>query len=190
MRKLIIVPIVHTPEDLGSYLPAARKQYVARYGLKHWHQRLGMVEELWKGIQQRVLALPLDFSKTRLYQDGLPECGRELEIVEELAREGSRNHQLLLELVQRGAMLMGTESLPLLMEERERLVKQRVTQKRRAEKEDGLYDELIERRDEYIAQRIAATLQDGETGLLFIGALHRVAGKLPKEIATCNLYTP
>jgi DNA-binding response OmpR family regulator len=40
----------------------------------------------------------------------LPVCGRDLEIVAELAKAGSRNHPLLLRLKGRGALLMGTES--------------------------------------------------------------------------------
>ena len=33
---------------------------------------------------------------------------------------------------------------------------------------------LLEARDSFIAERIAATLQEGEVGLLFLGALHRL----------------
>jgi len=40
----------------------------------------------------------------------------------------------------------------------------------------------MDRRDEYIAQRIASTLEEREIGLLFIGALHRVVERLPKDI--------
>ena len=33
---------------------------------------------------------------------------------------------------------------------------------------------VLAARDRFIAQRIAATLQDNETGLLFLGAAHRI----------------
>jgi signal transduction histidine kinase len=55
----------------------------------------------------------------RLYQDGLPVCGREEEIVRDLAGSGSQNHQILLELIARGARLTGSESPSLLLEEYE-----------------------------------------------------------------------
>ena len=187
MRTLIIVPIVHTPEDLGPHLKEIRKRYIARYGPGRWRQRLRLVEELWEGIRERILALQLDFSKVRLYQDGLPECGREREIVEELAREGSRNHQLLLELLQKGAILMGTESPPLLLRERERFLNQGIPQNRSVDEQNGLYDELIHQRDQHIGERISSTLLDGETGVLFIGALHRAAQEVPSDIAICAL---
>ena len=43
-------------------------------------------------------------------------------------------------------------------------------------------DRLLGQRDRFIADRIAVTLGDGETGLLFLGALHRLDGLLPADI--------
>ena len=43
-------------------------------------------------------------------------------------------------------------------------------------------------RDASIASRIASTLTEGELGLLCIGALHRVAERLPKDIAVYGLF--
>ena len=51
------------------------------------------------------------------YQDGLPVSGHELRIVNELARAGSSNHQLLLRMRLRGATIMGTEAGELLVQE-------------------------------------------------------------------------
>ena len=65
--------------------------------------------------------------KTRIYQDGLPICGFEERIVRELAKAGSSNHQLILRLLDQGAVLMGTEDSQLLMEEYE-MQKQRLAQ--------------------------------------------------------------
>ena len=44
------------------------------------------------------------------------------------------------------------------------------------------YDEIILRRDRYIARRINETLREGETGLLFMGAIHRTSEMLPPDI--------
>jgi pheromone shutdown protein TraB len=41
---------------------------------------------------------------------------------------------------------------------------------------------LLHRRDRFIAERIGASLAEGETGLLFMGALHQVARLLPPRI--------
>ncbi|MBU3912597.1 MAG: TraB/GumN family protein, partial [Nanoarchaeota archaeon] len=43
-------------------------------------------------------------------------------------------------------------------------------------------DELIKKRDEFIAKRIDETLKEDETGFLFIGAHHKVKDKLAKGI--------
>lgn len=187
MRQLIIIPIVHTPADLGSQQDRAREAYIARYGAQQWDQHLEMLAQLWHTIRQRVLALPVHCTTVRLYQDGLPICGHELAIVETLAAAGSSNHQLLLELVNRGAMLMGTEDPALLVQERERLGQQCTAQPTCGSAESPLYDALMAQRDAAIASRIAATLAAGELGLLFIGALHRVGQRLPEDIAVYSL---
>jgi len=187
MRQLISIPVVHTPADLGSQREAVREAYIARYGHQGWCQHLEVLAQLWHRIRQRVLALSVDFTTVRLYQDGLPVCGHELAIVETLAAAGSSNHQLLLDLVNRGAILMGTEDPALLLQERDRLQQQRAAEPTPEAGEDPLYDTLMAQRDASIANRIASTLREGALGLLFIGALHRVVQRLPEDIAVHGL---
>jgi hypothetical protein len=186
VRRLIYVPIIHGPEDLGSRLEDVRKAYLARFGLRAWQQHLKSVEQFWEEVHHGVRRLSQGPSKLRIYQDGLPVCGRELELAQQLAANGSRNHRLIVELVEQGALLTGTEDPELLKREQER-----------SQDAVGLsqpasacrYDTLMEQRDRYIAARIDATLQaEGEVGLLFMGALHRVAGYLPKEIEVVRLH--
>jgi len=178
MRKLLHIPIVHAPEDLGSHLAEAERQYIARHGLSKWRDHLELLDNFWRELRVVLLNLPVDYTNVRLYQDSLPVCGRELEIAERLANDGNRNYQLLLELVNKGATMMGSEDPKLLIEERERLEKKSIALS---------YDDLMKRRDEYIAQRIASTLKDGEIGILLIGALHKVLDKLPKDIQVHQL---
>ena len=47
--------------------------------------------------------------------------------------------------------------------------------------------DLLDRRDRFVAQRIDKTLQTGETGILFLGALHRAAAMLPNTIQVISL---
>lgn len=173
MRKLFYIPIIHTPEDLGSHLAEVKREYIAKYGLPKWRDHIESVDRFWRELREILLALPVEHKKVKLYQDGLPVFGRELELVEELAGNGNRNYRLLSELVEKGATVVGSEDAKLLVEERDRLMKNGAS---------GSYDSLMEQRDEYIAQRIASTLKDGEMGLLFMGALHRVVDKLPEDI--------
>jgi pheromone shutdown protein TraB len=48
--------------------------------------------------------------------------------------------------------------------------------------------ELLAARDRFIAQRIAATLAEGETGLLFLGAAHRLDALRALGIAVRTLH--
>lgn len=183
MRILIYIPIVHHPEEMGTLLPAIKEKYIARHGTQGWQRHLQEVEELWDRITERLRAIPLAGRKIRLYQDGLPVCDRELEIVKQVAEAGSCNHQLLLDLIREGAVLTGTEDPGLLLEEHDRI-------RKGAEKAEFYYDQLMEQRDQFIAARVNQTLEEGETGILFIGALHRVAEKLPQDMEVWHLFRP
>jgi len=190
MRRLIHVPIVHAASDLGSLSGPVRERYLGRFGPAGWNDRQRAVEELWKGIRQDLERLRLDFSTLRIYQDGLPVCGFEEKIVTELAGAGSSNHQLVLDLVARGATLMGTEDPQLLIREYE-------MQKRQFPGQSGAQttrgelsqqaERLLEARDRFIVKRIDETLLPGETGLLFVGAAHRLVGLRSVDLAVKTL---
>jgi hypothetical protein len=177
MRRLLYIPIIHTSADLGSLSALVQTHYAKVCGKAGWNQREELVEALWSDIEANLDALRLDARKTRIYQDGLPVCGFEERIVRELAKAGSSNHQLILRWLDRGAVLMGTEDAGLLLEEYE-LQKRRlpaaVGEQSTAVAPSEEMDRLLRARDAFITERIRATLQPGETGLLFLGALHRL----------------
>jgi hypothetical protein len=154
-----------------------QEHYTRICGKSGWSQREDVVKALWSDIEANLDALHIDPRKTRIYQDGLPICGFEDKIVRELANAGSSNHQLILRWVDQGATLMGTEDAQLLMEEYE-LQKQQFARRAEAgpvdEKHARHMDSVLKSRDLFIAKRIAATLEAGEVGLLFLGALHRL----------------
>lgn len=177
MRRLIHVPILHTAADLGSLAESVKAQYAKILGPAGWTWRQQTVEQLWRAIRGRIEALGLDYAKTRIYQDGLPVCGFELQIVQELARAGSSNHQLLLDLVDRGATLMGTEEPQLLVREyqfHQSSAGRTGVASASADQGPEKARQLLVARDDFIAERIKATLRPGETGLLFLGAAHRL----------------
>lgn len=192
-RRLIWVPVVHGQADLGSLGDTVRRAYLRRFGKGTWDQHIRTVDELWAGIREGMAGLGLDYARMRLYQDGLPCCGREAEIVRDLAEAGSQNHQLLLELMDKGAELMGTESPELLVEEyqilRQSMLSQESAKPRGlARRQKELSAALLERRDRFVAERIDRTLAAGETGLLFLGMLHSVETHLPATIEVTRLF--
>lgn len=186
-RRLIYFPILHTESDMGALSESVRRATVRKLGERRWKNQVNAVDRMWADIEGVIDGLALPYEKVRLYQDGMPVCGREREIVTELATAGSRNHRLLLRLMERGATIMGAESSELLVEEYE-LVKQ-VLGAADVRKETTMDDRLkalsrslLKRRDQYIASRINATLLPGETGILFLGMLHSLASLLDEDI--------
>jgi hypothetical protein len=117
MRTLIYFPVIHTPGEMGALRTSIQQATIRKLGRSGWKRTVDRIQAMWTEIERAIEALDLPAGKVRLYQDGLPVCGREEEIVAELAQAGSRNHQLLLRLKERGAVLMGTESAELLVQE-------------------------------------------------------------------------
>lgn len=188
MRSLIYVPIVHSKADLGALGQAAAEHTAGVIEAGLIEQRRDSIEAMWAVIRSKVLAMPLNWPTVRIYQDGLPICGHEHAIVRDLAAAGSHNHGLLAELLERGAMLMGTEEPPLLIREYKRvqrliaLAQQPAPDSREilAIRREG--EELLVQRDASIAGRIRSTLAEGEQGVLFIGLLHRVDELIADEV--------
>ncbi len=195
MRWLIYVPMVHTMVDMGSEAETLRREYVRRYGEEGWIRSRLAIEGIWEGIGKQILSLKLNSRRVRIYQDGLPVSGRELQILAEVAARGSRNYQIVQELVQRGATLEGTEDPALLVEEY-RYIKAITTAKDRAERKRAQEEyaregrRLLRERDAFISRRIDETLKDGEVGILFLGSLHRVDQHLPADIQVEYLAPP
>ena len=192
MRKLIYVPIIHTEADLGSMAGFFEKEYKKRYNQQEWHAHITAIDEMWRGISEKIIQLNLQWSMVKVYQDGLPVCGKELEIVTDLAKKGSINHRIVLDLVYRGAKLEGSENSALLLQEYDYL--QKIAQAKNNPQRNNLIreynrvsKELLMKRDQFIAKRIDQTLGKGEVGVLFIGMMHQVDKFLPKNIEVSYL---
>jgi hypothetical protein len=188
-RTLHLVSILHTEADLGSAGKSARLQAARAGALAEWQRRQAAINAMWERIALWASRLAVG-PALRIYQDGLPVSGQELRIVEDLAASGSRNHQVVLGLVRRGATLMGTESAELLLREYQLMqsasagVPDEATRARYVEHART----LLTQRDRAIAQRINETLGPGETGVLFIGALHQPAPLLDPDIVVTDPF--
>lgn len=186
MRTLLYVPIIHTSADLGSIAKEVTKRGIADLGEKVWEGHIKTIEDFWSAISDYFDSI--DVSGMKVYQDGMVAEGEIGEkIVEEGTKSGSRNYQLVSGLLKRGAILVKTEDFNLVKIERDRLLK--ITQaKTVAEKLLGFIrykltkNMLLNKRDEYIAQRIDETLHENQTGILFIGAYHDIKRKLHGDI--------
>jgi len=185
-RTLIYFPIVHTQADMGALQESVAQATLEKAGRAGLARKTAAIDKIWTEIEAAIDALALSFDRVRLYQDGLPVCGREAEIVTELAQAGSRNHQLLLRLMAQGAVLMGTESGDLLVQEYQLARQSLTTRPPRAAgvaaPRRALSEALLQRRDQFMAQRIHETLKSGETGILFLGMLHSLERYLNPDV--------
>jgi hypothetical protein len=186
-RTLIYIPIIHSAADMGALKESVQRVTLQKLGEKGWKNRISLIDSLWDKIETVIGNLSLSYEKVRLYQDGLPVCGLEVKIVTEIAKAGSRNHLLLINLIEKGATIMGTESPELLIEEYN-LVKRILSAENSVEAarieacQKPLSDVLLKKRDQYIADRINRTLGMDETGIIFLGMLHSLDSLLEKDI--------
>lgn len=186
VRGLLYIPIIHTSADLGSIAEDITRRGMVDLGEDIWKRHEKTIEDFWGVISSYFDGL--DVSGMKIYQDGMVAEGEIGEkIVEEGIRSGSRNYELVSRLLKRGALLVKTEDLKLVKKERDRLFK--ITRaKGVVEKLLGLITYkmtkgmLLTRRDRFIARRIDETLNQGEMGIVFIGAFHHIKKKLPKDI--------
>lgn len=168
---------------MGTLREHIKREYVARFGQEKWHEHLKSIDDVWVGIRQMLKLLELPYASVRLYQDGLPVCGKEREIVRDVAAQGSINHQLLMELMADGAKLEGTEDPGLLLQEyRFHQGQLRQTLLVQVSERDEHSQKILLERDKFIAKRINSTLLVGEIGLLFLGLAHSVDPFLDADI--------
>jgi len=212
-RQLIHIPLIHAPADMGTMAQRLEAVYVDRFGRRRWQEQVALAERFWRAVRRELESLGLDYARVDMYQDGLPVCGKEAQIVRAAAGQGSENHQLLVDLMARGASLVGTEDTRLLLEEYQDL-QAAVGRALPAEKASpggretppaaqrrGFEDEQDEgraatarhlvrlaERDAYIGRRIGTTLQPGRTGLLLLGMAHAIEPHLPGDIVVSRLH--
>lgn len=186
MRTLIYVPIIHTSADLGSLAKDVTKRGVADLGTEAWREHQKTVEGFWYALS--LYFNYVDELGLKIYQDGMvAEADIGAKIVEEGLRSGSKNYELVARILKQGAILVKTEDFNLVKEERDRLLA--IMQAKSATQKIAVFikykfikNGLLRKRDRFIAQRINETLNDGERGVLLIGAFHNVKKWLAKDI--------
>jgi hypothetical protein len=186
MRKLYLVPIVHTNVDMGSLSSALNEVSKLELGEKVWQKYKDEISSLWNYIEQ--FFGHLDVKGFKIYQDGMVANGADgLRIVREGISQGSRNYEIVGKLLERGAVLEKTEDLTLVRQEYnyiEKITRSNSHKEREvwALRYKRARDHLLTQRDDFIVKRIEETLKDGETGILFIGVHHNILSKLPSDI--------
>jgi hypothetical protein len=186
MRKLYLVPIIHMSADMGSVASTLDDTANAKLPSELWQRHKDIVSVFWDSISRFFDSLNVNGFK--VYQDGLIADGAEgLRIVRESVSQGSKNYEIVGRLLEKGAVMVKTESLSLVKQEysyitkmtRSKTLKEREVAALRYKLARG---KLLKQRDEFIARIINETLAEGETGILFIGAYHNVINSLAPDI--------
>jgi hypothetical protein len=193
MRKLIYVPIIHSMADMGSIGKELKHKSISSYGEKKWQKHTEAVNDYWEAIESYFENIDLSMKGIRIYQDGMfVEGEMAMKIIDEGIKSGSKNSIIVSKLIGKGAILMKTEDLNMIKNEYDGLQsvlksKSNMMKLFQLFRYKILKPILLLRRDRFIAGRIAETLDQNETGILFIGANHNVMKRLPKDITVIEL---
>lgn len=193
MRQLHIIPIVHTPEDLGQLARDVAEVREVQGGLMG--ETGASIQEFWGNLRRGIEQWEVDHASLVIFQDSLPvtdaqHAGIGAKIVADLAAQGSQNHQIVRWLLEQGAHLEGTESPELMLAEYElmkRALSEQLGESSGESQEDSAEHEaealeLLGRRDSFIAERINRRLTESQIGMLFIGLKHTIEDKLSDDI--------
>jgi hypothetical protein len=196
VKKLVIIPIIQSEKEMGSLKSDISAMIDRKFGKEKRDQHRKDVAVFWENLRTIVNDIldNVDPHAIKIYQDDIPIGGEiGVKLVAMGAKDEIPNHQIVLSMIERGAVLEKTENPALLKEEYE-IVKAIVNAKTDPERESlsekykkRLFELTIER-DRYIAQRIRESLGDGMFGTLFIGATHDVVPYLSPDIElfVCN----
>jgi hypothetical protein len=169
-KNLINITLIHDPitEAGKSLLPGLQEKLTAIDTVlidrsNHLH------DDYWEQVEKYLQG----FNINRIYQDSVVK-----EILTDVKNCGepfnkSRNLSLVKKLIKSGSILEPTESLDLLLD---------FFYKTR----EGILD--LTERDKYIVDNIAETLQERETGVLFIGIKHQTKQILEQKYPNIHIY--
>lgn len=190
MPVLYYVPIIHTSEEYGALSPAIRQAFISRLGEKMFEKLQEEIHAYWRLVEARIEKTIHNFNGLIIYQDSFPVGPREkiLEFFGHLLRDHpqkSPNFNLVKGLLDKGAILEGTEDMNLVLEQMK--IYQLVSgasspseQNRILAENAACAKEIMRKRDVFIAQRICDMLPDDGRGILFIGRDHDVITELKK----------
>ena len=193
MPTLYYVPIIHSDKDLaevGTIIKDLRTKIYGREFAKHDEKQ---IEELWQNIRAWVLRTIKDISGLIIYQDGMPAGPREKirKLFDLVLSEHPESplFRLTKELLDKGAVLEGTEDINLVLK-RSNVYKEiyecaakysdPIEAKNFIMRKVAEQDELILQADQFIAKRINETLPEDGRGVIFMGYRHEVDLELVK----------
>lgn len=187
MAVLYHVPIIHRIEDFGSLQEAIRAAFVTMHGEAAFARIQEDIRIFWVAVEERIEAAIPDLQGLHIYHDGFPVGSSEklLALFAYMLRDHpkSLNFLLIKKLLDKGAVMEGTEDMALVIEQI-RIYECAVSASSQEEQQRitaihaDRAQELVELRDDFITRRICDTLPEDGRGILFIGRDHDIVDKL------------
>ncbi len=193
MRTLIYVPIIHSVADMGSLGEELKRKSVLGLGENLWQKHADAVKGYWEAIESYFENIDFYVTGIKIFQDGMFVDGEMgMKLISDGVKSGSKNSEIILKLINRGAILIKTEDFKMVKDEYDGLqsiLKSKTNIKKlfhllRYKISKPIF---LRRRDRFIAGTIDEKLGQNETGVLFIGAYHNVMKRLPKDITVIEL---
>ena len=188
------MPIIHTGPDLGTLAAGIEERAGTVVNSSNWRKHKEVVRLYWQAIADYWKSE--NVSGFKIFQDGMPVDGIMGEnIVKDLAAQGSINHKIIEQLLEQGAELVTTED-PKLLKEEYLLTSALIKRKSFLNTLLALLryrwrkDRLLRARDACIIKSINTSLNDGETGICFLGASHQIVSGLARDIEVIPLKDP
>jgi hypothetical protein len=178
---------------MGSLGKELKNKSVSELGENVWQKHTDTVNSYWDAIESYFENIDIYIKGIRIYQDGMfVEGEMAMKIIDEGIKSGSKNSEIVSKLIDRGAILIRTEDFNMVKDEYDGL--QSILRSKTNIKKLFLLLRykiskpiFLIRRDKFITGRIAETLGQNETGILFIGAYHNIMKRLPKDITVIEL---
>jgi len=193
MRTLTYIPIIHSVADMGTLGEELKHKSVSGLGEDLWQNHTDTVNGYWEAIDSYFGNIDQNLKGTKIYQDGMFVDGEiAMKLIADGVKSGSKNSEIVSKLINRGAILVKTEDFKMVKAEYDELQlilksKSRIKKLIHLVKYKILKPILLRKRDRFITATIDKTLEQNETGILFIGAYHNVMKKLPKDITVIEL---
>lgn len=187
------MPIIHSSADMGSLGKELKHKSADGSTGNKWQKHSETVNGYWDVIESYFENINIGIKGIKIYQDGMFVDGEmAIKIINEGIKSGSKNSKIVSKLIDRGAILIQTEDFGMVKDEYDGFQsilksKNSITKLFRLLRYKISKSILLTRRDNFISARIAETLKQNETGILFIGAYHNIIKRLPKDIAVIEL---
>lgn len=189
MPILYYVPIIHSVADYGSLGSAIKEAFIKQGGETMFDLLQKNINKFWKIVEERIEKTIPNVHNLIIYHDGFPVGSKEkvLALFGHMRQDHpkSPDFRLVKKLLDKGAVLEGTEDMNLVIEQLR--LYQRAAESVFPDEQRKILDtnaarsrEITKLRDEFIAKRIYNTLPEDKKGILFLGRDHSAISELKK----------